>query len=67
MPAALLSLDFWNITANDMSGKRREISEFKGQVLLVTNVASKCGLAPQHLKEFKVLKEKFGNDGFEVR
>lgn len=66
VPAALLSQDFWTITANDMEGKKREMSEFKGQVLLVTNVASKCGLSPQHLKDFIELKKKYKDDGLEI-
>lgn len=67
VPATLQSQDFWTLTANDMEGKRREMSEFKGRVLLVTNVASKCALSPQHLKDFIELKNKYGEEGLEVR
>ncbi|KAL8438973.1 hypothetical protein Efla_006918 [Eimeria flavescens] len=66
VPAALLSQDLWSMSANDMEGKRREMSEFRGQVLLVTNVASRCGLAAEHMKDFIELKDKYGNEGFEV-
>ena len=51
----------------DATGKLREMSEFKGQVLLIANTATKCGFTPQHLKEFRELKEKYGAEGFEVR
>lgn len=66
IPTALLSQSLWTMSANDTEGKTREMSEFKGKVLLVTNVASKCGLSPQHLKDFIELKQKYGEEGLEI-
>ncbi|KAL8455585.1 hypothetical protein Emag_000580 [Eimeria magna] len=64
-PPALVSEDLFAMSAEDMEGKKREMSEFKGQVLLVTNIASRCGLAPEHMKQFNELKDKYGKEGFE--
>ena len=32
----------------DIDGQTRSLSEFKGKVVLIVNVASKCGLTPQY-------------------
>ncbi|XP_026190166.1 uncharacterized protein LOC34623923 [Cyclospora cayetanensis] len=66
VPAALLSQDFFSLGAKDVEGNYRQMAEFKGQVMLITNSATKCGFTQQHLKEFRELKEKYGPQGFEV-
>lgn len=35
-------------TAVDIDGNTRSLEEFRGQVVLVVNVASKCGFTPQY-------------------
>ena len=40
--------DFSQFTAIDIDGHRREMSEWSGQVVLIVNVASKCGFTPQY-------------------
>lgn len=55
----------YQFKAKLISGKNKELSDYKGRVLLVVNIASACGFAPQ-LKELQELREAFNNDEFEV-
>ena len=40
--------DLTNIEFNTMSGDTKTLTDFAGEVVLVVNVASKCGLTPQY-------------------
>ena len=48
-----------------IDGKTQKLSAYKGKVLLVVNVASKCGLTPQY-KGLKALYEEKKSQGFAV-
>ncbi len=37
-----------DFNARDIDGRERSLAEFAGQVVLVVNVASKCGFTPQY-------------------
>ena len=50
---------------DDIDGKEVALSKYKGQVLLVVNVAAKCGLTPQYEQLVKV-QEKYTKEGFQV-
>lgn len=55
----------YQFNAKLISGKNKDLSDYKGKVLLVVNIASGCGFTPQ-LKELQQLKEELNNDDFEV-
>ena len=48
-----------------IDGSEKQLSDYKGKVLLVVNIASACGFAPQ-LRELETLWEEFKDQGFEV-
>src|SRR6266480_2912251 len=53
------------IAVKDIDGKDTSLKAYKGKVLLVVNVASKCGLTPQY-KALEVIHEKYKDKGFTV-
>jgi len=55
-------LDF---TLDSLDGKPVELSKYKGNVVLIVNVASKCGLTPQY-KQLEEVYTKYKGDGLEV-
>ena len=52
-------------SAKTIDGETRALADFRGQALLVVNVASKCGLTPQYAG-LQQLHEKYAVRGFEV-
>lgn len=54
-----------DITVKDMNGKEVHLSDYKGKVLLIVNVASECGFTPQYEGLEKIYK-KYNDKGFEI-
>ena len=55
----------YEAVVKDIDGKERSLSEFAGKVLLIVNVASKCGFTPQY-RNLQALYAKFAQRGFEI-
>src|ERR1041385_7633896 len=53
------------IAVKDIDGKETTLGAYKGKVLLIVNVASKCGLTPQY-KALEATYEKYKDKGFAV-
>jgi glutathione peroxidase len=54
-----------DFAAKALDGRDAPLSEHKGEVLLVVNVASKCGLTPQY-EGLEALQKQFHDRGFNV-
>ncbi|KAG6501395.1 hypothetical protein ZIOFF_041275 [Zingiber officinale] len=50
----------------DMKENDVTLSSYRGKVLLIVNVASKCGLTHSNYKELNVVYEKYKDQGFEI-
>lgn len=56
---------FHELTLDALDGKSLPLDTFKGKVVLVVNVASKCGLTPQYAA-LENLYQQFKDKGFSV-
>ncbi|MBU42097.1 MAG: glutathione peroxidase [Spirochaetaceae bacterium] len=53
------------IEAKTIQGQSRSLKDYEGNLLLVVNVASKCGLTPQY-KDLENLYKKYKDRGFRI-
>lgn len=61
----LLAASIYDIKVKDIDGKETSLAPYKGKVLLIVNVASKCGYTPQY-KALEATFEKYKDKGFAV-
>jgi glutathione peroxidase len=54
-----------DFTADTLEGQPRSLADFRGQVVLVVNVASKCGFTPQYTG-LEALWKEYGPKGLVV-
>lgn len=55
----------YDFTVTDIDGEEMPLARFRGQALLLVNVASKCGTTPQY-EGLQKLQERYGDKGFSV-
>lgn len=60
-----MTKSLYDFSVKSASGKDVSLSEFQDQVVLVVNVASKCGFTPQY-KGLEELYEKYQSQGFTI-
>ena len=56
---------FYELTAKTITGEIKSMGDYKNKVILVVNVASKCGFTPQY-EGLQNLYERFGHRGFVI-
>ncbi len=56
---------FYDFSLTSIDGKALDLSQFKGNPVLVVNVASKCGLTPQY-EALQKLYQEYQSDGLVV-
>ena len=62
---ALSAASLYDIPVRDIDGKDTSLKAYQGKVLLIVNVASKCGLTPQY-KALEAVYEKYKGKGFAI-
>lgn len=55
----------YDITVNTANGETKQLSAYEGHVLLIVNVASKCGYTPQY-EGLEELYKKYEGSGFKI-
>ncbi len=62
---SVASISIYELHAKNIDGREVSLSDFKGQVLLVVNTASRCGFTPQY-KSLEKIYNQYKERGFVV-
>ncbi|MFZ1323197.1 MAG: glutathione peroxidase [Ignavibacteria bacterium] len=60
-----LNKNISDIIVTDMDGNKVKLSDYKGKVLMIVNVASKCGFTKQY-EGLENIYKKYKDQGFEI-
>ena len=60
-----MTINVSDVVVRDAAGADRRLGEWNGQVLLIVNVASRCGFTPQYAG-LQALHERFRDQGLVV-
>ena len=58
-------MNIYDFSANDYLGNDVSLQQYKGQVILVVNTATRCGFTPQY-EGLEALYEKYKDQGFVI-
>ena len=58
-------MSIYDFTVKDAMGQDQDLAQYKGKVLLVVNVASKCGFTPQY-ETLEAMHKKYADQGLVI-
>ena len=58
-------MNIYDFKANDYKGNEINLADYKGQVVLIVNTATRCGFTPQY-DGLEALYEKYKDEGFVI-
>jgi glutathione peroxidase len=64
-PEVPVEMDMLDVSMNRIDGTPESLEAYRGKVVMVVNVASKCGLTPQY-EQLVAMYEKYKDQGFVV-
>lgn len=58
-------MSIYDFKVKDAQGNEHDLAQYKGKVLLIVNVASKCGFTPQY-EDLEALNKKYREQGLAI-